>query len=71
MEEGSSCFADVQSNGHKVVLNGSDRNGHVLKGQDAIFEDSKQWHETAFPSYLQSQKDDFCQSWEEAMQVLN
>ena len=50
-------------------LNGSDENGHVLQGQDAVYENNKQWHDTAFPSYLQSKKDDFCLNWEEAMQV--
>ena len=66
---GSGISAGEEEEGRKVVLNGSDRNGKALKGQDAIFEDSKQWHDSAFPSYLQSKKDDFCQSWEEAMQV--
>jgi len=59
-----------KANGHKVVLNGSDEYGRVLQGQDAVFENSKQWHDTAFPSYLQSKKDDFCLNWEEAMQVF-
>lgn len=59
---------DEKAEGPKVVLNGSDKNGRVLQGQDAIFENSKQWHDTAFPSYLQSKKDDFCLNWEDAMQ---
>jgi hypothetical protein len=62
-------LAGVKASGHKVVLNGGDENGQVLQGQDAVFENSKQWHETAFPSYLQSKKDDFCLNWESAMQV--
>ena len=57
------------ADGPRVHLNGSDENGHVLQGQDAVYENNKQWHDTAFPSYLQSKKDDFCLNWEEAMQV--
>jgi len=60
---------EKEDGGPKVVLNGSDGNGRALQGQDAVFENSKQWHATAFPSYLQSKKDDFCLNWEEAMQV--
>ncbi len=28
-----------------------------------------QWFQTAFPSYLQSEADEFCDSWEEKLQV--
>ena len=60
---------NAEVNGKEVVLSGSDSNGHILEGQDAEYQNSKQWLDSAFPSYLQSKKDDFCQSWEEAVQV--
>lgn len=28
-----------------------------------------QWQNLAFPTYLQSEVDDFCQDWDEALQV--
>ena len=61
-----------QSNGQTVVLNGSNGNGNGrhANGVDSVLEDNKQWHATAFPSYLQSEKDDFCQDWDEALQVF-
>ena len=29
----------------------------------------EQWQDLAFPTYLQSEVDDFCQDWDEALQV--
>ena len=29
-----------------------------------------QWQNLAFPTYLQSEVDDFCQDWDEALQVI-
>lgn len=52
-----------------MVLRGSGEDGKPKPGQDAALEENKQWQETAFPSYLQSAKDDFCQDWDEALQV--
>ncbi len=30
----------------------------------------EQWQDLAFPTYLQSEVDDFCQDWDEALQVI-
>ena len=43
--------------------------GNGASSQEAILEENRQWQTTAFPSYLQSAKDDFCQNWDEAVQV--
>ena len=32
-------------------------------------EDSEAWKNGAFPSYLQSEVDDFCAAWDDALQV--
>lgn len=52
-----------------MILNGSDDEGNVLQGQEEVLEANKNWLETAFPQYLQSEKDDFCDQWDEALRV--
>ena len=38
-------------------------------GERVVVETSDSWHATAFPSYLQSEVDDFCKEWDEALQA--
>ena len=45
------------------------RKGSVLRGQEDVLETNKHWHDSAFPRYLQSEKDDFCEEWDEALRV--
>ena len=36
---------------------------------NSIPKSEDQWQNLAFPTYLQSEVDDFCQDWDEALQV--
>lgn len=65
--DGKFGHAGKKQDGAKVVLNGSDDNGNVLQGQEDVLEANRHWHESAFPQYLQSEKDDFCEEWDEAL----